>query len=141
MPQELVPEPAEAELSPGRCAVFAQRLGFFVPDQERLRLETLRYVGCGAGLRRLAARLEVKQPLAVGPDDDDRALLLEEGKTGKRGAGKGAFAGAKSQRLQSFKELPNGVRRGKALDEKRGIKRNAVDLAQAADQPYEVLPR
>lgn len=102
MAQKLVPEPAEAELRLGRRAVLAQRLGFFVPDQERPRLETLLYVGCGAGLRRLAACLEVKQPFTIGPDDDGGALLLEEGKAGKSGSSKRAFAGAKSQRFQSF---------------------------------------
>ena len=140
MAQQLVPEPAEAELGLRRRAVLAQRLGFFVPDEERPGLETLRYVGRGAGLRRLAARLEVKQPLAIRPDNDGGPLLPEEGKAGKSGSRKRAFAGAESQRLQSFKELAYGVWRREALDEKRRIKWNAVDLAQAANQPYELFP-
>jgi len=95
-----------------------------------------------ASERRLAARLEVQELLAVRLDDErrPRRLALQERDAGKACLRERALAGAKTERLDRFEELAQRMRSRKALQEQRRIERNAVELAQAADQPREVLP-
>ena len=139
--QQLRNEPAEAEFAARRRALVGERLGIFVPGEKDLGLEALAGQRGRAGLRGLAAGLEVEQPLVVGPDNEGRfqAFALQKADAGIRGSGEPAKAGAEAESLHRFAKLARRMRAGKALYQQRGIEWNAVELAEATHQPHKVL--
>lgn len=139
--EEFGPEPAKAELRLHRRAVACRRFRrVFAPDQDHGRRKLLLERSDRRRLRRLAAGDEIKQPFRIPLDEDrrPRRLAREKPYTGKRRLRELAFTGAKTQRVRRLDELLDRMRRGKALQEQRGVERHPVDLANAADQPGKV---
>jgi hypothetical protein len=134
--EQLGPEPAEAEAVRGRLVGELDRL--LVAREQRARLEALRR----GGLRRPAVRLEVQELRAVALDDDRRArrLVSKEGDARELRLREARLAGTEAEGLQRFDELPQRMRRGEPLQQERRIERQTADLAQAADEPDEVIP-
>jgi hypothetical protein len=141
VPQKFRPEPAEAELRRRRRTVFSRRVfRRLVSNEEHFGAKALVERRNRRRVRRLAAGDEVQQSLGVALDQE-RGLgdvPGEEPETGKRASRQLPFARAEPERAQRLDQLPNGMRRGKLLQEERGVKRNPVDLAHAADRPREI---
>src|SRR3954471_362184 len=107
-----------------------------MPRDNGPRLETLERCSLGP----LAAGRKVKCLPGFASHDDRRApsLALQESDAWQRRARDIGLAGAKAERLQRFDRLMMRMRRRKALHENRGVERQAVDLAETADQPDEI---
>jgi hypothetical protein len=110
-----------------------------VAHEQHVGLEALELVARTGG-GRLAAGLEVEELLAVRLHDErrPRRLAPQEPDAGEARLGKRTLAGTKVERLDRFEELTDRVRGRKALQQQRGVKRQAADLAKAADQPEKV---
>src|SRR5207247_2498703 len=141
VPQQLVPEPAEAEARGFGGAVASRLLRALVPEQNDLWREALAGLGGRERGGRARACFEVQNALGVRPGQDRGPwrIRVEKANAGVRSAAQPRFARAKAERLRRFDELSYGVRGGKALQEQRRVKRNAVELAQASREPDKMI--
>jgi hypothetical protein len=143
VPQELRPEPSEAEGgAAGTTPLGGSPFRRFMAEKQSLSLEAGKVVKL-AGRRRLAAGLEVKQLLAVRLHEDcrPRSLAPQKRDAGEARLRQRRFADAETKGLQGFEELAAAMRRRITLQDQGGIEWQAVDLAKAAYQPDEVVPR
>src|SRR3954467_7732951 len=107
-----------------------------MPRDNGPRLETFERRSLGP----LGAGREVKRLPGFASHDDRRApgLALQESDAWQLLPRKIGLAGAKAERLQRFDRLMMRMRLRKALQDKRCVERQAVDLAETADQPDEI---
>ena len=118
--EELRPEPAEAEFRFRRRAVARSRFCRRVElEHDDARLEQFLQRRNRRCLRHLAAGDEVEQPLGMALDEDHRPLRFarEEPDARKRRLCDIAFASTEIEGVQRLDELPQGMRRGIALQE------------------------
>lgn len=154
--EQLGDEPAEAErprlLLEALHRLFPRAL---VRDEDDRRLEELLEVVRKPSAGQLAARLDVQDALAVVLEDQtgDRVGGLIGAALGHRRAQKGyrrkrgrfepspgeqRLTCAEAVGAQRFEKQSAIVRRRKLLQQQRGVERQAMNAAQAADEPSEL---
>ncbi|MDH5578818.1 MAG: hypothetical protein OEZ09_10220 [Betaproteobacteria bacterium] len=141
VPQQLGPEPAKAELRCGwRPILGGWLLRRLVPHEQHISSKLLLERSEQRSLRRLAPGDEVEQPLRVALYQQRglRRFSGEKAQAGISAFRELAFARAEPERAQRLDQLVDGMWRGELPEQERGVKRNPVDLAQAADRPREI---